>query len=50
MINNAGTGGTESAGKIHDMAEETWDFTMYAIPIVSSVSRLILLTDHVVRV
>ncbi|KAL2039857.1 hypothetical protein N7G274_007258 [Stereocaulon virgatum] len=28
MINNAGTGGTESAGKIHEMAEETWDFVM----------------------
>lgn len=28
MVNNAGTGGTESAGKIHEMSEETWDFTM----------------------
>ncbi|KAL6714045.1 hypothetical protein ACLMJK_008539 [Lecanora helva] len=28
MINNAGTGGTETAGKIHEMKEETWDFTM----------------------
>ncbi len=30
MINNAGTGGTESAGKIHEMTEDIWDFTMYA--------------------
>ncbi|KAI9658766.1 MAG: hypothetical protein M1821_002326 [Bathelium mastoideum] len=28
MINNAGTGGTESAGKIHEMSEDVWDFTM----------------------
>ena len=26
--NNAGTGGTESAGKIHEMDERTWDFVM----------------------
>lgn len=30
MCNNAGTGGTESAGKVHEMSEDTWDFTMYA--------------------
>ena len=29
MINNAGTGGIETAGKIHEMTEETWDFTMF---------------------
>ncbi|KAI4167970.1 MAG: hypothetical protein LQ343_006764 [Gyalolechia ehrenbergii] len=28
MINNAGTGGTESAGKVHEMSEDTWDFAM----------------------
>ncbi len=28
MVNNAGTGGTESAGKIHEMDEGTWDFVM----------------------
>ncbi|KAL8792662.1 MAG: hypothetical protein Q9195_004722 [Heterodermia aff. obscurata] len=28
MINNAGTGGTESAGKVHEMSEDTWDFVM----------------------
>jgi len=28
MVNNAGTGGTESAGVVHDMSEETWDFVM----------------------
>ncbi|KAL8709774.1 MAG: hypothetical protein Q9220_005560 [cf. Caloplaca sp. 1 TL-2023] len=28
MINNAGTGGTETAGKIHEMTEKSWDFTM----------------------
>ncbi|KAL8749952.1 MAG: hypothetical protein Q9184_006606, partial [Pyrenodesmia sp. 2 TL-2023] len=28
MINNAGTGGTETAGKIHQMSEDTWDFVM----------------------
>ncbi|KAI9698832.1 MAG: hypothetical protein M1820_007339 [Bogoriella megaspora] len=28
MVNNAGTGGTESAGKIHEMPEDVWDFTM----------------------
>ncbi|KAL8747192.1 MAG: hypothetical protein Q9190_000899 [Brigantiaea leucoxantha] len=28
MINNAGTGGTESAGKVHEMTEEMWDFVM----------------------
>lgn len=30
MINNAGTGGTEIAGKIHEMDEEMWDATMCA--------------------
>ena len=29
MCNNAGTGGTESAGKVHEMSEKTWDFTMW---------------------
>ena len=33
MIINAGTGGTESVGKIHNMAER-WDFAMYAVSIV----------------
>ena len=28
MINNAGTGGTETAGKIHEMDERTWDDVM----------------------
>jgi len=28
MVNNAGTGGTEAAGKIHEMDEGTWDFVM----------------------
>ncbi|MCJ1386798.1 hypothetical protein MMC17_009925 [Xylographa soralifera] len=28
MVNNAGTGGTESAGKVHEMKDETWDFVM----------------------
>ncbi|KAI9792880.1 MAG: putative secondary metabolism biosynthetic enzyme [Piccolia ochrophora] len=28
MINNAGTGGTESAGKVHEMSDESWDFVM----------------------
>ncbi|KAL8769883.1 MAG: hypothetical protein Q9209_004321 [Squamulea sp. 1 TL-2023] len=28
IVNNAGTGGTETAGKIHEMTEQTWDFTM----------------------
>ena len=28
MVNNAGTGGTETAGKVHEMTEETYDFTM----------------------
>ncbi|KAL8791247.1 MAG: hypothetical protein Q9213_000204 [Squamulea squamosa] len=28
LVNNAGTGGTETAGKIHEMTEQTWDFTM----------------------
>ncbi|MCJ1476863.1 hypothetical protein MMC13_005532 [Lambiella insularis] len=28
MVNNAGTGGTESAGKVHEMTDETWDFVM----------------------
>lgn len=30
MVNNAGTGGTESAGMVHEMSEETWDFVMCA--------------------
>ena len=29
MCNNAGTGGPEFAGKVHEMSEKTWDFTMY---------------------
>lgn len=29
MVNNAGTGGTEGAGKVHEMKDETWDFVMY---------------------
>ena len=28
IVNNAGTGGTEGAGKVHEMTEETWDFVM----------------------
>ncbi|KAI4087483.1 MAG: hypothetical protein LQ339_008891 [Xanthoria mediterranea] len=28
IVNNAGTGGTESAGKVHEMTEDTWDFVM----------------------
>ena len=28
IANNAGTGGTEAAGKVHEMKEETWDFVM----------------------
>lgn len=28
MINNAGTGGIETAGKVHEMSEDTWDFVM----------------------
>lgn len=31
MVNNADTGGTESAGTVHDMSEETWDFVMYVL-------------------
>ena len=31
MVNNAGTGGTESAGKVHEMKDETWDFVMQVI-------------------
>ena len=34
MINNAGVGGLDTAGKIHEMTEKTWDFTMYA-PFIS---------------
>ena len=30
MINNAGTGGTESAGKVHEMTENIWDSVMQA--------------------
>ncbi|KAI4158341.1 MAG: hypothetical protein LQ342_007543 [Letrouitia transgressa] len=30
IINNAGTGGTENAGKIHEMGEDTWDLVMSA--------------------
>lgn len=36
MVNNAGTGGTESAGAVHDMSEETWDFVMYASSLLLS--------------
>jgi len=36
MVNNAGTGGTESAGAVHDMSEDTWDFVMYVALHVSS--------------
>ncbi|KAL8668837.1 MAG: hypothetical protein Q9168_006551, partial [Polycauliona sp. 1 TL-2023] len=28
IVNNAGTGGTETAGKIHEMTDENWDFVM----------------------
>ncbi|KAL8727251.1 MAG: hypothetical protein Q9166_006170 [cf. Caloplaca sp. 2 TL-2023] len=31
MMNNAGTGGTESAGKVHEMSDETWDFVMWVL-------------------
>ena len=29
MVNNAGVGGLDKAGKIHEMTEGTWDFTLY---------------------
>ena len=39
MANNAGTGGTEAAGRVHEMKEETWDFVIW-------VPRLLLSLLH----
>ena len=40
MINNAGTGGLDTAGKIHEMTEKTWDNTMYTHFPFTSTTRL----------
>ena len=36
MINNAGTGGIETSGRIHEMKEETWDFVMSVTSLLMS--------------
>ena len=39
MANNAGVGGRETAGAVHEMKEETWDFTMWVISCFFSLVR-----------
>lgn len=34
MINNAGTGGTETVGKVHEMSEDNWDFIMRVLILI----------------
>lgn len=34
MVNNAGISGNESPGPVHEMKEETWDLTMWVLPLI----------------